>query len=124
MQIDKSKEFDRDFKPLLKRYRTLETDMNNLVDALESSPSPESKSNLIILKHEGNRLYGLKAYLYCASLKTDRKIRVIYTYDVDGQRIKLVEIYVKSGKDKHDKKRLERYFGEFLNEIRERETGG
>lgn len=109
MQIDKSKEFDRDFKPLLKRYRTLETDMNNLVDALENSPSPESKSNLRILKQEGDKLYGLKAYLYCASLKTDRKIRVIYTYDVEGQRIKLIEIYVKGDEDKHDKKRLERY---------------
>jgi len=116
-------EFNRDFKRLLKRFKTLSEDLNNCID------------NNLLLYHklkldnhgifpiaslgcdEGN-FYKVKKFA-CMSLKgtgARSGIRVIYTYYPEEDRIDLIEIYYKGDKENEDRDRIKKYIHNSRNE--------
>jgi len=110
-------EFDKDMKPLKKRFRTLEEDLDVFI-----------KSALIPFHEEGSDYGGIvrisdmgieHPLLYkvrkfaCRALKgrgNQSGIRIIYAYFKAENRIELVEIYFKADKAKEDRKRITAHY--------------
>lgn len=112
-EVRKLPEFERDLKKLLKKYRTLEEDLETF------------KHTQLNLLHKQGKDYGgcvrianlgiayphiYKAIKFaCRSLKgTGRKsgIRVIYAYYEKEDIIEFIEIYYKGDKANEDRKRI------------------
>jgi len=111
-----TEKFKKEFKKLLKRFKTLDSDLE------------VAKSNAIKLFHElglDNRsvfelpgykstsfkLYKLKKFA-CKSLKgkgANSGIRIIYAFYEAEFKIELIEIYYKGDKTDEDKDRLKKY---------------
>lgn len=117
-EITRRPEFERDMKRLLKRFRSLEDDLNNFVQTelkLFHKLGIDNKGVVQIagLGIQSPRIYkGLK--FACRSLKgkgAQTGIRVIYAYFEETDRIELVEIYYKGDKKNEDRERILRIFG-------------
>lgn len=105
-------EFEKEFKQLSKKYPSLETDFLDVKNALEICPilpQTERINNLgeeIVLQ-----IYKMRK-IFCKSLQSNSKLRIIYIYDDTAQEIQFIqflEIYTKSEKDNEDRKRIEKY---------------
>lgn len=105
-------EFEKDFKQLFKKYPSLNEDFLDLKKALEVNPllpQTERINNLwadIILP-----IYKIRK-VFCKSLNSTTKLRIIYIYDDTKNEIKFIqflEIYTKSEKDNEDRLRITKY---------------
>jgi mRNA-degrading endonuclease RelE of RelBE toxin-antitoxin system len=112
-EIIRRPEFERDFKKLSKRFRTLDEDLENLI-----------KHQIILLHKVGidNRgsfqipgfpfhdpeIFKVKKFA-CKALKgrgANTGLRLIYAYFKDADRVELIEIYFKGDKENEDKERI------------------
>ncbi len=102
-------EFKRDLKKLLKRFRSLNYDIEVLKTYLEEFPEGFKPiifpiSNLGI----GHKIFKVKKF-HCRSLKgkgANSGIRIIYSYLESERKIEFIEIYHKSNKKNHNKERI------------------
>lgn len=111
-------EFEKDMMKLLKRFRTLEDDLEifilkelNLYHKLKI----DNKGIFQIpgLRFENPKIYKAKKFA-CRSLKgkgVQSGIRVIYAYLEEKDKIELIEIYYKGDKENEDRERILRYYG-------------
>lgn len=108
MKIIEGAAFQREFKKLQKKYKTLPADFDVLKAVLEDQPTGNSGKHWVILKQEGDK-YIFKTRMMCRALKGS-SLRVIYYYD--GTTIELVylEIYFKGNKASEDSKRIEDFW--------------
>jgi hypothetical protein len=114
MELSNLPEFDKQFKTLLRKYRTLEEDLDVLKKVLRIHPRGYPPG---IVRVSG---LGIKTEIYkvkhfrCKTLKhkgSRSGIRVIYAYFEDEQKIEFVEIYYKEKDDRDcDKKRILKYY--------------
>jgi mRNA-degrading endonuclease RelE of RelBE toxin-antitoxin system len=118
-EVTRLPEFERDFKRLLKKFRTLEEDLATFVDTQLVLYHKRTIDNGGVFRIDdlGRTVVPIfKAKKFaCRSLKgkgVRSGIRVIYAYDEDRDRVKLVEIYFKSDKEIEDRERIRRRFGE------------
>lgn len=103
-------EFERDLKKLLKRFRTLQEDLNTLIKAGISPFHTLGKDYGGIVPIEGlgfsnPQVYKVRKFA-CRSLKgkgVQSGLRLIYAYFDQEKRIELVEIYHKGDKDNEDR---------------------
>jgi len=108
-------EFDRDFKKLLKRYRTLDGDkgdfelLKKYLALFHSGTIPAQDPVLI----EGACPANLKSYkvrkMACKALKSrgsNSGLRVIYVYNEAMKQITFIEIYFKADQVNEDRTRL------------------
>ena len=104
-------------KKLLRRFRTLEDDLNLFI---ETQLNLFHKSNKNIkgifaitgLKIEYPKIYKAKKFT-CRSLRGTGAysgIRVIYAYFEEEDRIELIEIYYKGDKENEDTPRILKYY--------------
>jgi len=108
--------FDRDFKKLLKRFRTLESDFKTLKTyAIEPFHHLEAKISGI-LQIEGFCGEKFKSYkvrkFACRALKgrgSNTGLRVIYVHHPETQIITFIEIYFKGDQENEDRARLQRF---------------
>lgn len=108
--------FDKDFKKLLKRFRTLESDFKTLKTyAIEPFHHLEAKIP-DILQIEGFCGEKFKSYnvrkFACRALKghgSNTGLRVIYVYLPENQIITFIEIYFKGDQKNEDRARLQRF---------------
>ena len=112
-EISRLFEYEKDIKKLLKRFKTLEDDLEifiknelNLYHKLEI----DNKGVFQVpgLKIEEHKIYKTKKFA-CRSLKgkgVQSGIRVIYAYFEQQDKIELIEIYYKGDKEKEDNERL------------------
>jgi hypothetical protein len=108
--------FDGDFKKLLKRFRTLESDFKTLTTyAIEPFHLLGTKT-LGIIPIEG--FCGEKFTSYkirkfaCRALPgrgPNSGLRVIYTYQSDIQKITFIQIYFKGDQENEDRSRLQAF---------------
>ncbi len=120
-EISRTAEFKRDFKRLLKRYKTLEDDLRNCIDSnlyLYHKLNFNNRSIFPIsgLGFEEITFYKVKKFA-CKSLKgTGAKsgIRLIYAYFAEKDRIELIEIYYKGDKENENRERLKDYFKRYI----------
>lgn len=103
--------FQKDFKRLSKKFRSLESDLIEFKKVLNEAPLGIGKHFNIITKTDC--LYIIKARFFCQSLKK-KNLRIIYAYIAKHQIIEMVdvdfiELYFKGEKENEDRERIEEY---------------
>ena len=117
--IERAEEFKRDLKKLLKRYRTLEEDIDTLINAsLYAFHKLDIDTGGIFrlqgLGFEEPAVYKVKKFA-CRSLKgkgNQTGLRLIYSYLSEADRVVLIELYYKGDKDNEDRSRTKRLYGD------------
>jgi hypothetical protein len=116
--IRKLSEYEKDFKKLAKRYKTLEDDINVFIEKqlkLTHKLGVDNKGVVEIagLGIERPKIYKARKFA-CKSLKGSggmSGIRVIYAYYEEEDVIEFIEIYYKGDKENEDRERIRRYYG-------------
>ncbi len=99
-------EFEKEFKRLFKKYKTLRDDLEKFKNVLESCPAGVGKNFIII--HSSETIKIIKARMSCRAL-CDRSLRVIYGYFQQEEKIVFIEIYFKGEKENEDRERIKDY---------------
>jgi mRNA-degrading endonuclease RelE of RelBE toxin-antitoxin system len=113
--VIESPEFQRDFKKLLKRYRSLEEDFGTFQDTALKAFHKLEQQNVGIVQIPGLGFQDPKVYkatkFACRALKgkgAASGIRVIYAYFPEKDEILFIEIYFKGDQEIEDKERIKR----------------
>jgi len=121
MNYDKTEEFARDFKKLLKKFPSLNEDLKvNKQYRIELFHLEKIDSKSIFeIQGVGNSLdlqfFKVKKF-QCRGLKgrgAKSGIRVIYAYFPNEKKIVFIEIYFKGDKENEDRKRIKEYLESF-----------
>ena len=113
MRFETLTEYDYDFKRLLKKYRTLENDIDSVKKVLSVRPDTRPPYSF--------RIEGLGISTCVIKIKkiasnsfkgrgVNSGFRLIYAYFEEEERIVLVELYHKNEKEKEDRERILRNF--------------
>ena len=109
MTFDELTEFKGDLKNLLKKYRTLNDDLDVVKRVLEVTPDERSPFSFRI-DHLGLETCIIKVKkIACKALKgrgVNSGLRLIYAHFPDEQKITFIELYHKNDKENEDKKRI------------------
>lgn len=116
-EIFRLPEFDDDMKRLLRRFRTLEDDLETFIKNqlnLYHKLKIDNKGVFQIadLQIENPKIYKAKKFA-CRALKgrgVQSGIRVIYAYFEEDDKIELIEIYYKGDKENENRKRILKYY--------------
>jgi hypothetical protein len=116
-EISHLPEFDKDMRKLLKRFKTLEDDLEIFIKNelnLYHKIRIDNKGVFQVpgLKIESPKIYKAKKFA-CRSLKgkgVQSGIRVIYAYFENQDKIELIEIYYKGDKENEDRERISKYY--------------
>jgi mRNA-degrading endonuclease RelE of RelBE toxin-antitoxin system len=110
MNFEMIPEFDKDFKRLKKKNRSLPEDLSLFKKVLEVFPKGNSKHfTCLTIK---DKVLIIKARLFCRYLKNS-SLRIIYAYDSENNKIWFIELYFKGYQENENGRRIE----EFLNII-------
>lgn len=110
-------EFERDLKRLLKRYPTIEEDLDEFIaTAAFAYHKLKVDTGIVPIERLGAiRLPVFKARKFaCRSLKgrgSRSGIRVIHAFDEEKDRIELIEIYIKFDRENEDRERILQHYG-------------
>lgn len=99
-------EFEKEFKRLSKKYKTLADDFEKFQQVIVVTPTGIGKNFVII--HSSQNVKIVKARMACRALR-DRSLRVIYSYYKQEQKIEFIEIYFKGEKENEDRERIKEY---------------
>lgn len=99
-------EFDKEFRRLFKKYKTLDDDFEKFKKVLLATPAGIGKNFVII--HSSSTIKIVKARMACRVLR-DRSLRIIYAYCEQEQRIEFIELYFKGEKENEDRERIKEY---------------
>ena len=110
-------EFDKDLKKLLKRFRTLEEDLQIFIQTQLQAYHKlliDNKGIVQIsdLSIENPKIYKARKFA-CKSLKgkgAASGIRIIYAYYEAEDKIEFIEIYYKGDKDNEDRELIQRKY--------------
>ncbi len=116
-EISRLPEFDRDIKKLLKRYKTLEGDLdicirNQLVLYHKLGKETGGTTRIADLDIENPKIYKVRKFA-CRSLRgtgSRSGIRLIYGYYEQEDKVVLIEIYYKGDKENEDRSRILKHF--------------
>ena len=116
--IKRLPEFEKDFKRLSKKFRSLDDDLKNFIKtALKLRHKLNIDNNTIShianLGIESSKIYKARKFA-CKALKgkgAASGIRVIYSYDDQEDIIEFIEIYYKGDKVNEDRDRILGYYG-------------
>jgi hypothetical protein len=121
-EITRLPEFERDMKKLLKRFRSLEDDLDNFIKTELRLFHKLGIDNKGVVQMAGLGIQNPKIYkgrkFACRSLKgkgAQTGIRVIYAYFEEEDRIELIEIYQKGDKENEDRERIFKKVGSNLH---------
>lgn len=106
MNFDATREFDRDFKRLAKRYRSLDEDLEELKRVLVLFPIGNGRHFATLI--ETGVIKIVKARLFCGYLKGS-SLRVIYAYIEGLEQIEFIELYYKGDDKTEDKGRINQF---------------
>ncbi len=116
-EIHKLAEFEKDFKRLQKKFRTLNDDLNTFIVNQLKLSHKLNIDNKSVVRISGLGIGCPKIYkarkFSCKSLKGKGAfsgIRIIYAYFEDDDIIEFVEIYYKGEKVNEDKGRILRHY--------------
>ena len=113
MNFDELIEFKKDLKILLKKYRTLQDDLNIVQKVLSISPDERPPFSFRI-DQLGIKTCVIKVRkIACKSLKgkgVNSGLRLVYAYFPEEQKITFIELYHKNDKDLEDRNRILMYF--------------
>mgnify|MGYP001567013272 CR=1 FL=1 len=107
MNFDKIPEFEKEFKRLFKKHKTLDDDFEKFRKVLLAAPTGVGKNFTII--HSSSKIKLIKAHLACRALRNNHLLRVIYSYLEQEKYIEFIEIYFKGEKENEDRERIKEY---------------
>lgn len=112
-EIDYLPEFEKDFKRLSKKFRTLEEDFKTFINTQLNLFHKKGIDNKGVVPISGVGIPNPKIYkarkFACRSLKgrgVDSGIRVIYAYWEEEDKLEFIEIYFKGDKENEDRDRI------------------
>ena len=109
MTFGELEEFKKDLKQLLKKYRTLNDDLDVVKRVLEVNPDERPPFSFRI-DNLGLKTCIIKVKkIACKALKgrgVNSGLRLIYAHFEEEQKITLVELYHKNDKENEDKQRI------------------
>jgi mRNA-degrading endonuclease RelE of RelBE toxin-antitoxin system len=109
MQIDYLPEYNRDFKKLAKRYRTLESDMADVIKILKIRPNAQPPFSYEITGL-GLKTCVIKVKKIASDSFKGRGVnsglRLIYAHFPNEQKITFIELYHKNDKENEDRERI------------------
>ena len=112
-EIDYLSEFEKDFKRLSKKFRTLEEDFKTFINTQLNLFHKKGIDNKGVVPISGIGIPNPKIYkarkFACRSLKgrgVDSGIRVIYAYWEEEDKLEFIEIYFKGDKENEDRDRI------------------
>ncbi|MFH1291729.1 MAG: hypothetical protein ABIH87_00840 [bacterium] len=111
MNFRHTKEFDRDFKRLAKKYRSLSDDLDEFKKVVKVRTLGIGKNFVILTQDRKNCI--IKARLFCRNLKGS-SLRIIYAYIQSSDKvefigIEFIELYYKGDKVREDIERIKNY---------------
>ncbi|NCA86435.1 MAG: hypothetical protein EOM83_12825 [Clostridia bacterium] len=112
-ELDELAEFEKDLKSLLKKYRTLNDDLDVLKQVLEVMPDERAPFSFRIdnLGLETSIIKVKK--IACKALKgrgVNSGLRLIYACFPEERKIIFIELYHKNDKENEDRKRIADHF--------------
>ncbi len=102
-------EFEKEFKKLSKKWRSLLSDIKDFEQIIEKNPTGFGNNFVII--HNGENVKIVKSRLACESLG-NRNVRIIYAYHQDKIEFMYIEIYFKGDKENEDRERIKAYLSD------------
>ena len=106
MNFKELPEFSKEFKKLLKKYKTLEADLEVFKkDIIEVDLSDNKK---FVILHNSGQMCVIKTRFFCRYLKS-KTLRLIYAYYANHEIIEFIEIYFKGDKENEDGERIKNY---------------
>ncbi len=112
MNFNETNEFQKDFKKLSKKYKSLKDDLVEFKKVVAEFPLGTSRHFVIL--HSREEIKILKARLFCRYLK-GTSLRIIYAYEEEEQTIYFIELYYKGEQTNENKKLID----EFLRHLEE-----
>ena len=116
-EIRRLKEFERDFQKLLKKFKTLEDDLETFINTQLNLYHKQKVDNLGIVRISNLAIDSPKIFkarkFACRSLKGKGSycgIRIIYAYYEEEDIIEFIEIFFKGDKENKDRDRIFRYY--------------
>jgi mRNA-degrading endonuclease RelE of RelBE toxin-antitoxin system len=113
MTFDELNEFKKDLKSFLKKFRTLNDDLDVVKQVLSISPDERPPFSFRI-DNLGIETCVIKVKkIACKALKgrgINLGFRLIYAYFEEDQKITFIELYHKNDKENEDKERILRNF--------------
>ena len=113
INFDKLPEFQREFKYLAKKYKSLPEDLQEFCNVLSVVPLGTGKH--FAVRAQIKNIYIVKARLFCRYLKGS-SLRIIYAYFEGKERIEFIELYYKGDKENEDEERIKRYLNKILKD--------
>lgn len=106
MNFEETKHFQKDYRKLKKKYRSLADDLYVFKNIISVMPLGNSK-HFTILHHTGD-IYIIKSRLFCRYLKGSL-LSIVYSYFREEKIICFLELYFKGDRESEDKERIEEY---------------
>ena len=106
MRFEETRHFQKDFKSLNKKYRSLSEDLSVFKSIVTVVPLGNSKHFTIII--QTRETYIIKARLFCRYLKGS-SLRIIYSYVQKENIICFIELYFKGDRKNESRERIEEY---------------
>ena len=113
-----SNEFEKELKQLSKKYKSIYDDffafklfLKNIIENWQNIESYNIVQINWLWKDIHLPVYKVRKFT-CQSLKSDKKLRLVFTYDRNSgeiQFIEFLEIYAKADKAVEDKERIKKY---------------
>ena len=120
--------FDKDFKALSKRFKTLSEDLDILKKFILETHYEQNVPTTAFLPIEGycgsNYTSNKIKKFACKSLKgrgSASGIRIIFVWDKESRTITFVEIYFKADQENENRKRLEDFLEHFYKNKKDKE---
>jgi len=104
--FDALPEFEKEFKRLSKKYKTLGDDLEKFKEILITTSTGIGKNFVIVYSSQTVKI--VKARMARRALR-DRSLRIIYSYFEQEQRIEFIELYFKGDKENEDRERIKKY---------------
>ncbi len=109
MKFNQLPEFEKDLKSLLKKYRTLHEDLEEVKTILKKRPEARPPFSFEISNLQLETCVIKVKKIACRSLKgkgVQSGLRLIYAYFKNEQKITFIELYHKNDKENEDKQRI------------------
>jgi hypothetical protein len=106
MNFDKTHNFAKDFKKLLKKYRSLEDDLETFKKTIIHVDVACNRKFAVL--HKDERIMIIKARFFCKYLKGNT-LRIVYVQYKTTEKIDFIEIFFKGDKSREDNQRIKEF---------------
>lgn len=110
MNFKSTVEFDKEFKFFLRKFRSLEDDLEEFKKIVIKYPVGTGKHFAVLTRHSSVSI--VKARFFCRYLRGS-SLRIIYAYDEKIKTVEFIELYFKGDKELEDGIRIREYVKRF-----------